>query len=42
MPPPIEILEHVTYASAKLTDVLGERKKQVKIEQTALETPYQE
>jgi hypothetical protein len=42
MPPPVEILENVTYSSAKLTDVLGERKKTINVNQTALQEPYEE
>ena len=42
MPPPVEILENVTYSSAKLTDVLGDRKKTININQTALQEPYEE
>ena len=39
MPPPVELLDNVCYSSSKLTEVLGERKKTININQTALQQP---
>ena len=39
MPPPVELINNVCYTSSKLTEVLGERKKTININQTALQEP---